>query len=82
MHLGTSAYASHIGGDVRIGFEIDFDKVGPVHNRKRVRIGDREVTAQQVLTIRQLIIQIGESLRDRGLRRRLGIVRRRRVEQR
>src|SRR5260370_42324978 len=74
-HFRTSAYTRHVADDIRIGFEIYRDKVSPVHDRKGVGIGDREVVTHKILALRQLIIQIGEPIGDRGLRRLLGIVR-------
>ncbi len=34
-HFRTSAYTRHVGDDIRIGLEIYFDEVSPVHDRKR-----------------------------------------------
>jgi hypothetical protein len=64
------------------GFQIDSNEIRPVHDRKCVSIGDREIAAHEVLPVGELIVEPGEPLVDAGLRRILDVVRRSLVEQR
>src|ERR1019366_1412559 len=58
VHLRASAHTSLIGRDIRIGFEINPDEIRPVYYGEGVRIGDGEGAPQQVLPVRELVVEI------------------------
>src|SRR5215469_14897834 len=69
MHLRARSDSSHIGSDIGIWLQIDAYEIGPVDNRERVGVGDREVGTHQVLFSGQLAVQVGEPPGDIGLGR-------------
>src|ERR1700686_5579165 len=49
LYLRTRAHALHVCDDIRIRLQIHFHEVGPIHDRERIGIGDREVVPHQIL---------------------------------